>query len=210
MYVPPHFEETRLAVLHRIIARHPLGALVTNGPNGLYADHVPFELDTDIGERGVLRAHVARANPLWTEVRDGDDVLVVFRAADAYISPNWYPSKHEFHRDVPTWNYQVVNVHGKISVRDDEKFVRGVVARLTRVHEARTSGDEAWRMTDAPKDYIAARLAAIVGIEIEIIKVVGKSKVSQNRQERDRVSAAEELARRGDAVLARAMLDPEG
>jgi transcriptional regulator len=208
MYIPPHFEETRLDELHRIIGEYPLGALVIKGPNGLDANQLPFKLDGASGERGVLRAHVARANPVWTEVRDGDDVLVIFRAADAYISPNWYPSKHEFHREVPTWNYQVVNVHGKISIRDDERYVRGVVARLTRTHEAKTDAGKAWRMADAPKEYIDGLLKAIVGIEIEITRIVGKSKVSQNREERDRVSAAEELGKRGQQVISSAMLNP--
>jgi transcriptional regulator len=208
MYVPAHFEETRFDALHRIIGQYPLGALVIKGPNGLDANHVPFELDGASAERGVLRAHVARANPVWTEVRQGDDVLVIFRAADAYISPNWYPSKHEFHKDVPTWNYQVVNVHGKISIRDDEKYVRGVLARLTRIHEGRTDAGKPWRMGDAPKEYIDGLLKAIVGIEIEITKIVGKSKVSQNREERDRVSAAKELGKRGHQAISSAMLNP--
>ena len=208
MYVPPHFEEVRFDELQRIIGQHPLGALVINGPNGLDANHVPFELDAAPGERGVLRAHVARANPVWTEVRDGDDVLVIFRAADAYVSPNWYPTKHESHKAVPTWNYQVVNVHGKIGIRDDERYVRGLVARLTRTHEAHANPGNAWRMTDAPKEYIDEMLKAIVGIEIEITRIVGKSKVSQNREERDRVSVAEELGKRGHEELSGAMLNP--
>jgi transcriptional regulator len=208
MYIPPHFEEARLDELHRIIGEYPLGALVIKGPNGLDANQLPFKLDGASGERGVLRAHVARANPVWTEVRDGDDVLVIFRAADAYISPNWYPSKHEIHREVPTWNYQVVNVHGKIRIRDDERYVRGVVARLTRTHETKTDAGKAWRMADAPKEYIDGLLKAIVGIEIEITRIVGKSKVSQNREERDRVSAAEELGKRGQQVISSAMLNP--
>jgi transcriptional regulator len=207
MYVPPHFAETRGDELHRLIQQHPLGALVTRGPDGLDANQLPFELDAAAGPHGTLRAHVARANPLWTEVSEGDEVLVVFRAADAYISPNWYPSKHESHRQVPTWNYQVVNVHGRIRIRDDEKYVRGVVARLTRTHEGRT-GDKAWRMTDAPSDYIDAMLKLIVGIEVEVTRIVGKSKVGQNREERDRLGAADELARRGSRELSDAMRNP--
>jgi len=207
MYVPAHFEETRIDELHRIIGQYPLGALVINGPNGLDANHVPFELDATSAERGVLRAHVARANPVWTEVREGDHVLVVFRAADAYISPNWYPSKHEFHKDVPTWNYQVVNVHGRISIRDDEKYVRGVLARLTRIHEGRTDARKAWRMGDAPREHIDGLLKAIVGIEIEITKMVGKSKIGQNREERDRAGAANELGKRGHQAMSSAMLN---
>src|SRR5699024_12065711 len=105
---PQHFAEDRLEELHRIITKYPFGVLVFNGPNGLEADHLPFELALDAGEHGHLLAHVARANPIWQQLQDGTEVLVIFRAADAYVSPNWYPSKHEFHRQVPTWNYQIV------------------------------------------------------------------------------------------------------
>ena len=101
---PPHFEETRIDELHRYITDHPLGALVVNGSQGLDANHLPFELDAGAGTHGRLLAHVARANPLWQEAKDGEEVLVIFSATNAYISPNWYPSKHEAHRLVPTWS----------------------------------------------------------------------------------------------------------
>jgi transcriptional regulator len=207
MFLPRHFEETRLTELHRVIAEYPLGALVVNGPSGLDANHLPFELDLAAGEHGRLLAHVARANPVWQETRDGDEVLVIFRAADAYISPNWYPSKREFHRQVPTWNYQAVHVHGKIRIRDDERFVRGVVARLTRANEARTGADKPWKMTDSSKEYIDQMLSAIVGIEITISKMIGKWKLSQNREARDQIGAAEELHKRGEQAMSAAMLD---
>ena len=207
MYLPDHFEETRVEELHRVITEYPLGVLVLQGPNGLDANHLPFVLNPNAGARGHLLAHVARANPLWQEAKDGDDALVIFCAAHAYISPNWYPSKHEFHRQVPTWNYQAVHVHGTITIRDDERFVRGVVARLTRVNEARTGSDRPWKMTDSSKEYIDQMLTAIVGIEIAITKLIGKWKLSQNREERDRVSAAEELRKRGEPVMATAMLN---
>lgn len=207
MYLPQQFEETRVEELHRVITEYPLGALIFNGPNGLDANHLPFELNPDAGEHGHLLAHVARANPLWQEAKDGDEVLVIFRAANAYISPNWYPSKHEFHRQVPTWNYQAVHVHGRIRIRDDEKFVRGVVARLTQVNEAHTGSDKPWKMTDSSKEYIDQMLAAIVGIEIEITKLTGKWKLSQNREERDRVNVAEELRKRGELVMSTAILN---
>lgn len=203
MYLPQHFEETRTEELHRIITEYPLGAFVINGPNGLDANHLPFELSASTGQ---LFAHVARANPVWNEIKDGDEVLVIFRAANAYISPNWYPSKHEFHRQVPTWNYQTVHVHGKVTIRDDERFLRGLVARLTRVHEARAGADRPWRMTDSSKDYIDQMLTAIVGIEIEITRMIGKWKLSQNKEERDRINAAEELHKRGEQVISEAML----
>jgi transcriptional regulator len=207
MYLPQHFEETRVAELHRVITEHPLGALVVNGPDGLDANHLPFELQPQAGTCGHLLAHVARANPVWREAKDGDAVLVIFRAANAYISPNWYPSKHETHRQVPTWNYQAVHCHGRLRIRDDERFVRGVVARLTRFHEGRTGDERPWKMTDSSPDYIDQMLANIVGLEIEVERMVGKWKLSQNREARDRVNAAEELRRRGDATTSAAMLD---
>ncbi len=205
MYVPTHFAETRTETLRELIEEFPLGSLVTLGANGLDANLIPFELAQMEGQRGLLRGHVARANPVWQEIGDGSEVLVVFRAADAYISPNWYPSKHETHRMVPTWNYRVVNVHGKIRFIQDEKFLRAVVGRLTKIHEQRAEGEHAWRMADAPADYMNTMIAAIVGVEIAFDRVVGKSKLSQNREDRDRLNAAGVLEQRGQADVASAM-----
>jgi transcriptional regulator len=210
MYLPTHFEETRDEELHRLIAEHPLGALVVHGPGGLDANHIPFELEPGAGARGRLIAHVARANPVWKEARDGDDALVIFSAAEAYVSPSWYPSKHESHRQVPTWNYRVVHVHGRIAIRDDERFVRGVVARLTRRHEGRSGNEPPWKMTDSSKEYIDQLLGLIVGIEVEIVKMAGKWKLSQNKDERDRRNAAGELGKRGEEELSAAMLGTLG
>lgn len=200
MYVPEHFSIKDTDALHRIIHAHPLGVLVTLGPDGLDANHIPFELDA---ERGLLTAHVARANPVWQQCGAGMDVLVIFRGAENYISPNWYPSKHELHQQVPTWNYEVVHVHGRMTVQDEEKFVRGVVARLTRTHEA--AEPRPWKMGDSAPEFIATRLQAIVGIEVTIRRVEGKAKLSQNREPRDRLSAADTLARQGENELAEAM-----
>src|SRR5690606_11806696 len=116
--------------LHRIIREHPLGILITHGNNGLDANHIPFELDPASCANGRLSAHVARANPAWQRCATGSEVLVVFRGAEGYISPNWYPSKHEAHRQVPTWNYEVVHAHGILTIHDDDRFVRRIVARL--------------------------------------------------------------------------------
>ena len=204
MYVPAHFAETRKEVLHSRIVQHPFGTLITHGSNGLDANHIPFELAAEDGELGVLRAHVARANPVWQEVASGDEVLVVFHAGDAYISPNWYPSKHELHKQVPTWNYMVVHAHGRMTILDDERYVRGVVGRLTRTHEA--SEPKPWKMGDAPKDYVDAMVKAIVGIQVEITRLVGKSKLSQNKEARDIQGAAEALKSSGESQLADAML----
>ncbi|HWA13651.1 MAG TPA: FMN-binding negative transcriptional regulator [Burkholderiales bacterium] len=206
MYEPTHFQETRVDELHRLIAAFPFGILVVNGPNGLDANHIPFEYDAAEGRQGHLIAHVARANPVWKEAKDGDEVLVIFRAADAYISPNWYPSKPETHKHVPTWNYQVVHVHGRLHIRDDERFVRGVVARLTRTHELRTGAEKPWKMTDSAPEFIDQMLANIVGIEVEVTRMTGKRKLGQNREDRDRIGAAQALAQRGETVISSAML----
>ena len=204
MYVPPHFDEPRTEVLHDLIRQHPFGTLVTHGAGGLDANHLPFELLPGQGALGTLSAHVARANPLWQEVADGDEVLVVFRAGDAYVSPNWYPSKHETHQQVPTWNYMVVHAHGRIVVRDDERYVRGVVARLTRTHEA--AQPVPWKMGDSAPEFIDTLLQKIVGLEIGITRLTGKFKLSQNKELRDLRTAGETLAAQGEHVVGNAML----
>ncbi|MDF3083715.1 FMN-binding negative transcriptional regulator [Burkholderia sola] len=204
MYVPADFNEPNPDVLRELIVQHPFGSLITHGKSGLDANHLPFELMPDDGGLGELHAHVARANPVWQDVADGDEVLVIFRAGDAYISPNGYPSKHVAHRQVPTWNYRVVHTYGRITVRDDEKFVRGVVARLTRTHEA--SQPVPWKMGDAPKDYIDTMLQSIVGLQIEITRFVGKRKLGQNKAEADIRGAGEALVADGKRAIGEAML----
>ncbi len=198
MYMPAQFAENRADVLHRLIADQPFGALVTHGPQGLDANHLPFEFDAHAGAHGTLRAHVARANPVWQEAAAHPETLVIFQGPAAYISPNWYPSKHEAHRQVPTYNYMVVHAHGRIAVRDDEAFVRGLVARLTRRMEA--NEPQPWKMGDAPADYLTQMLAAIVGIEIEVTRLVGKWKLGQNKEAGDRRGAADALLARGGDI----------
>jgi transcriptional regulator len=151
----------------------------------------------------MLTAHVARANPVWQQCSEGAQVMVIFRGSERYISPNWYPSKHESHRQVPTWNYEVVHAHGRLTIQDNEKFVRGVVARLTREHEAQEP--KPWKMGDSAPEYIDGMLKAIVGIEVAIERLEGKAKLSQNREARDRLNAADTLMERGASELAHAM-----
>ena len=205
MYVPSHFEEKRTEVLHDLISRNPFGILVTHCTEGLDANHLPFGLDREGGPLGVLYAHVARANPVWQNVTNGDDVLVVFQAGDAYVSPNWYPSKKEFHRQVPTWNYMVAHAHGRIAVHDDARMVRGIVARLTSTHEAIEPNP--WKMSDSPREFIDAMVKAVVGIEIHITRLIGKSKLSQNKEVRDILGAGQALKARGNDVIGTAMLN---
>lgn len=203
MYIPSHFAIAQPDALHRILRAHPLGILVTHTAAGLDANHLPFEFDPARGALGTLIGHVARANPVWRQCAEGAEVLVIFRSVEGYISPNWTPSKHETHRQVPTWNYEVLHAHGHLTVRDDEPFVRGVVARLTRTHEAQEP--RPWKMGDSAPDYIDAMLQAIVGIEIAVTRLEGKAKLSQNRELRDREGAIDALRQRGGDELADAM-----
>jgi len=201
MYQPAHFVESRPEVLQRLIREHPFGLLVTDGASGLAANGVPFLHDPDpAGGPGVLRAHVARANPVWKEARSDRDSLVVFQGPQGYISPAWYPSKAEHGKVVPTWNYIVVQGRGPVRFVDDREWLRAFVTRLTEGHEAgRTAaeggrGAPVWAVSDAPDDYVETMLKAIVGVEIPLTSLVGKWKVSQNRPRADREGVAEGLA----------------
>jgi transcriptional regulator len=203
MYVPVAFEESRIEVIHQLIADYPLGTLVTLGPDGLVANHIPFLLDQRSGEHGTLIGHVARNNEVWRMHDDGSEVLVVFQSVDGYITPNWYASKRENHQVVPTWNYAVVHVYGPLVFHEDPKWLRGVVGRLTKRFEA--DQPTPWKMADAPPDYLAAQLDQIVGVEIPISRLTGKWKTSQNRQPTDREGVIAGLIERdqpGDSTMA--------
>jgi transcriptional regulator len=208
MYLPKHFEETRIPVLHELIRTDPLGALVVLTPGGLDANHIPFEVDPDPAPFGTLRGHIARANPLWREAAREAEALVIFQGSSAYISPSWYPTKAQTGKVVPTWNYAVVHAHGAIRFVDDRTWLRGFVDRLTRRHEA--ARRDPWHITDAPPDYIETLLGAIVGLEIPIARLVGKWKVSQNRPAEDRDGVVAALLEDGGspaAAMARLVRD---
>jgi transcriptional regulator len=207
MYLPKHFEETRVPVLHDLIRAHPLATLVMLTPSGLDANHIPFEVDPDPAPFGTLRGHVARANPLLRAVSDVE-ALAVFQGPDLYISPSYYVTKQETGKVVPTWNYAVVHAHGPLRVIDDRAWLRAFVERLTNRHEA--GRRDPWKVTDAPPDYVDSMVTAIVGIELPITKLVGKWKVSQNRPEHDRAGVVEGLQRDGGesaAAMARLVRD---
>ena len=193
MYLPKHFEEARVEVLHDLIRAFPLGALVTLTANGLTANHIPFEIDPEPAPFGTLRGHVARANPIWREAAVDRDALVIFQGPDLYISPSWYETKAETGKVVPTWNYVVVHAHGPPRFIDDRAWLRAFVTRLTERHEA--GRQTPWKVTDAPAEYIDAQLGAIIGLEIPIARLVGKWKVSQNRPPRDRAGVIDGLTR---------------
>jgi transcriptional regulator len=194
MYLPSHFEETRLPVLHALMRSHPLGLLVTQNATSLEANAIPFLVDAGRGPHGTLRGHVARANPLWREARSDVDTLVVFQGPQAYVSPSWYASKAESGKVVPTWNYILVQARGRLKVHDDPAWLRQLVGELTERHEAPQATP--WQVADAPDAYIATMLQAIVGIEIEIGSLSGKWKVSQNRPAADRAGVVQGLSTR--------------
>ena len=167
---------------HALVRRNPLGLLITQGPSGLIANAIPMLLRGNAP--GILAMHVARANPHWREIGEGLDALAVFQDADAYVTPSWYASKQETGKVVPTWNYASVHVWGRARVRDDKDWIAQQIAELTMAHEA--SRERPWAVSDAPADYIDSMIRAIIGIEIEITRIEGKSKMSQNRTPADR------------------------
>ena len=193
MYLPPHFEEKRPEVLHELLRTHPLGLLVTlNGAAALQANSLPFVLDPDpAGGPGILRAHVARANPLWREARGDVESLVVFQGPQAYVSPSFYPSKAEHGKVVPTWNYMMVQARGNLRAIEDAAWLHAFVTRLTDRHESPRA--RPWAVGDAPADFIATMRGAIVGIEIVLGALTGQWKVSQNRSAADRAGVVQGL-----------------
>lgn len=188
MYLPKHFEQNDPAALQALMREHPLAMLVHTGPDGVTADHIPLEYDP---EAQTLRGHVARANPVWRQAA-GQPVLVVFRGAEAYVSPSWYPSKAEHHKVVPTWNYAVVHAHGRLQAVEEAPWLHALVSRLTAHHEA--PRPQPWAVGDAPEDYVQQMLRAIVGVEVRVERLVGKWKVSQNRSAADRAGVVAALA----------------
>ncbi|MEO7053331.1 MAG: FMN-binding negative transcriptional regulator [Rhodanobacter sp.] len=203
MYTPKYSEETRAEVLDALVRTYPFATVVANSANGLIANHLPFEL-----VNGVLHGHVARGNELVQ--MDSVEVLLVFRGPDGYISPNWYPTKHETGREVPTWNYAVLHVHGRLRVIDDAAWLKILLERLTDHHEA--DQPQPWKMSDAPEDHIETSLRAIVGLEVTIDRVEGKFKLSQNHPARNRTGVIAGLRQRngeGDVELASLMAEQE-
>ena len=190
MYAPKAFEEADPATLGSLVAAHPLGTWVVWHGDGPVANHVPFQLDADRGPHGTLVGHVARANPVWQGLDGGarSRSLVVFQGAQGYVTPSWYASKREHGKVVPTWNYAVVHAHGLALAIEDRERLLAIVRGLTEVHEAGRA--HPWAVEDAPSDFTAQLLEAIVGIEIPLDRLVGKWKMSQNRPEADRLGVA--------------------
>jgi transcriptional regulator len=197
MYLPSHFHETDLTVLHALIRSHPLGTWVTSGDGALIVNHIPFLIDASGGEFGTLVGHVARPNSVWKQYSRDVPSVVIFQGAERYISPSWYPTKQETGKAVPTWNYAVVHAHGMPRLFDDRDLLLAHVTALTATHEL--AHEMPWRVSDAPADYVDALLKGIVGIELPIATLTGKWKVSQNRPEIDRVAIVDALQQQNDA-----------
>jgi len=183
MYQPPHHREERLDVQHALIRSHPFGTLVTLGNDGLEANAIPFILEPQ-SPFGVLKGHVARANQQWRDFRADVEALVIFQGSQTYVTPSWYATKRETGKVVPTWNYVVVQARGPMRVVEDRVWLADQIAALTNLMEANRR--EPWAVTDAPEAFVDAQIKGIVGIEIPVVRIDGKWKVSQNRPEADR------------------------
>ena len=198
MYIPPAFNEERLDVQHALIRAHPLGLLISSADDELLASPLPFHLAAETSPLGTLQGHLARGNTHWTSL-DGRDALVVFQGVESYISPSWYESKREHGKVVPTWNYAMVQVRGRVRVIDDPEWIRGQIGRLTNDHEGPRT--DPWHVTDAPAAFVDAQIKGIVGLEITIRHIDGKWKVSQNRPPADRAAVAARLEREGKPTM---------
>ena len=201
MHIPEIFEESSADEVHRIIEAHPLALVAYTTDAGVYAQHAPLILD---GQRRLI-GHFAANNEICSQLQSGAQVLAVFSGQDAYVSPNWYPTKQQHHRHVPTWNYQAVHIRGSINFLAVPKAALAVVGKLTKHFEQQLNGLEAWKMADAPRDFIDDLLAQITPFEILVDEIEAKSKLSQNREAEDFDSVANELEHSGQHELAARM-----
>ena len=183
------------------------GHLVTHS-EGLQSTALPFVVDDDVT---TVRAHFARANQHWSTIDEAEALLIV-PGVDGYISPRWYPSKAETTKVVPTWNYELIHLHGTVEIHDDPAWKLDLVSQLTDENEADDPTSTPWQVTDAPADFVAKQLNAIVGVQLNVSRIEGKEKLSQNKTDADRLGAAEGVAsttRLGGRQLGAAMGDRE-
>jgi transcriptional regulator len=183
MYIPKHFSEPNIEVMHELIRSFPLSTVVTLSSTGLNANHIPLHLSTESAPFGVLRGHVARSNPIWNDFVAEVEVLAIFQGPDAYITPSWYPTKIETGKSVPTWNYACVHAYGTLRIVNDSSWLKSHLEALTAHNES--SFPEPWKISDAPPEYIEKMLGAVVGIEIEISRISGQWKTSQNQPQQN-------------------------
>lgn len=191
MYLPRHFEEQRVEVMHELIRARPLATVVTQAADGLNANHIPLLLSESPAPFGTLQGHVARGNPVLADLARGTECLAIFHGPDTYITPSWYETKKETGKVVPTWNYAVVHAYGVLRAVEDTVWLRGLLERLTAHNEAAFA--KPWAVSDAPPDYVEKMMQAIVGIEMVITRLLGKWKVSQNQPAQNRAGVIEGL-----------------
>jgi transcriptional regulator len=190
VYIPRANKEDRIPVLHKLMEDHPFASLITMGSSGLFASHIPMVLEQN-GAIGRLRGHISRANTQWRDYTPSVEALSIFSGPQHYITPSWYPEKEETGKVVPTWNYVVVHAYGYLKVVEDDEWLIAHLGSLTAIHEAESAVP--WKIGDAPADYIASQRKGIVGLEMEIRRLEGKWKLSQNRSQRDRSGVARGL-----------------
>ena len=182
MYTPTKFKQTDIKLLYQHIQDNPLGAVISCSQSVLDAEYIPLQLvETDNGAK--LQGHIARANSLWQRCEQQQSVLILFQGAQGYISPNYYPSKQEQGKAVPTWNYSVVQVRGKVCFIDDKSWLLSFLSEFSDRQERHQT--RPWSVKDAPENYIDKMLRAVIGVEIEIEEIVGNFKLSQNKSEQD-------------------------
>jgi transcriptional regulator len=191
LYLPSYFKESRIDVLHALMRERPLATLVTSIDSGLVANHIPVETRTEPAPHGLIRGHIARANPLWKEYRPGSEAMAIFQGPQVYISPSFYPSKRETGEVVPTWDYAVVHAHGTLHFVQDTEWLKSLVVGLTNAHEAPRQAP--WKVDDAPPPYIEKMLSLIVGFEFSIVSLTGKWKLSQNHPAANRQGVVQGL-----------------
>lgn len=206
MYIPEHFREERIEVMHDLMRAYPLATLVTLAESGIVADHIPTLLSAETVPFGILQGHVSRANPVWRDARPDVEALAVFQGPQSYISPSWYPSKQETGRVVPTWDYAVVHAYGSLRVIDDPDWLRSQVERLTVSQEAGFA--QPWNVSDAPEDFIRQLIGGIVGIEMVVTRLSGKWKMSGNQSAANRAGVIGGLRSLSANALAVADLIP--
>jgi transcriptional regulator len=198
MYLPDLFHEQHFETIAALIDAHPLGALTRIVNGVIVADHIPFLFDA---EANVLRAHVARANPLWRDFDPASEALAIFTGLDHYVTPSWYATKRETGKVVPTWNYEAVHVYGRLRAIEDANWIRALLRDLTARHESARPAP--WALEDAPDAFIDAIMTAIVGIELSITRIEAKRKLSQNRNAADRAGVIAGLEAEGGEAAGR-------
>jgi transcriptional regulator len=204
MHIPSKFKQNEESTLLEIIREYPFATLITNSESGIEATHLPVILAKTDG-KNIIQAHIARANKIWKSVKEDSEILLVFNGPNCYISPNYYPTKAEAGKAVPTWNYVVVHVKGHISFIHDEKWIYNMIDSLTNEHESMQ--EMPWSISDAPDTYINKMLPAIVGIEISVSSMEGQWKLSQNQPEVNKFGVIKGLLENGELKVSELVND---